>query len=130
AGGRCGSTALRRASLWLHRDGAHRFRARMERRAQRKGAGEYQGSADRILPARHPAAGGIRMEEKPVQYRLEGQQAILTLDRPQARNALSSQAIRELIAAIRQADADPQSRVIVVTGGGERAFSGAPGRGG
>jgi len=62
------------------------------------------------------------MEERQVQYRREGQQAILTLDRPHARNALSPQAIRELIAAVEQADADPQARVIVVTGAGDRAF--------
>ncbi len=62
------------------------------------------------------------MEERQVQYRLEGHQAVLTIDRPTARNALSAQAVRELTAAVQRADSDPGVRVIVVTGAGDRAF--------
>jgi enoyl-CoA hydratase len=49
--------------------------------------------------------------------------AVVTLNRPEAMNALS----RALRAALRQAmvelDADPEVRVIVLTGAGERAFT-------
>ena len=49
--------------------------------------------------------------------------AVVTLNRPEAMNALS----RALRAALRQAmvelDADPQVKVIVLTGAGERAFT-------
>jgi enoyl-CoA hydratase len=40
----------------------------------------------------------------------------LTIDRPEARNALSVAVRRGLIAAVRAADADPATRVVVLTG--------------
>ncbi|TQM11381.1 enoyl-CoA hydratase [Pseudonocardia kunmingensis] len=42
--------------------------------------------------------------------------AWLTLDRPQARNALTIAMRRGLIAALRAADADPETRLVVLTG--------------
>lgn len=62
------------------------------------------------------------MEEGQVHYRVEGCQAVLTIDRPQARNALSLPSIRELMAGIVRADAEPAARVMVITGAGERVF--------
>jgi enoyl-CoA hydratase len=49
--------------------------------------------------------------------------AWLILDRPSARNALSSQVIRELRGALCDVKADPGVRAVVLTGSGERFFS-------
>ncbi len=46
----------------------------------------------------------------------------VTIDRPEARNALDAATLDGLIAAFEEADADPQVRVIVLTGAGEKAF--------
>ena len=56
-------------------------------------------------------------------YAVEDRVATLTLNRPERHNALSLQLITEITAAIVAADADPEVRVIVLTGGGGRAFS-------
>jgi enoyl-CoA hydratase/carnithine racemase len=48
--------------------------------------------------------------------------AWITLNRPEAMNALSQQLRAELPAAIRAAEADPEVRVLVLRGAGERAF--------
>ena len=47
---------------------------------------------------------------------------ILTLNRPDAMNALSVQLRQEMIAALERLSADPQIRVLILTGAG-RAFS-------
>ena len=49
--------------------------------------------------------------------------ATLTMNRPEAMNALSIALRAELAAAIRAADADPAVKVIVLTGAGTRAFT-------
>ncbi|HSU16260.1 enoyl-CoA hydratase/isomerase family protein [Longimicrobium sp.] len=48
--------------------------------------------------------------------------AILTIDRPEKRNALSSAVRAELIAALDQLRGDDGVRVIVITGAGDKAF--------
>lgn len=48
--------------------------------------------------------------------------AIVTLNRPEAMNALSQALRRALAAAIGTLDADPEIRVLVLTGAGGRAF--------
>jgi enoyl-CoA hydratase len=48
--------------------------------------------------------------------------ATITLNRPEARNAISPQVVSELRVALAQADADENVRVIVLTGAGEKAF--------
>ena len=48
--------------------------------------------------------------------------ATLTLNRPDARNALNQTVIRELGAALAALDGDPEARVVVIRGAGERAF--------
>ena len=48
--------------------------------------------------------------------------ATLTLNRPEARNAISPQLVEELRAAFRRADADTETKVIVLTGAGDKAF--------
>lgn len=57
-----------------------------------------------------------------VQRRQEGGVRILTLDRPDKRNAFTVELYDELTTALRQADADESVRVVVVTGSG-RVFS-------
>ncbi len=47
---------------------------------------------------------------------------VLTLDRPEVRNALSPALLAELTAAFGEVDADDAVRVIVLTGAGDRAF--------
>lgn len=48
--------------------------------------------------------------------------AWVTLNRPQAMNAINDDLRAQLPAALRTADADPAVRVIVISGAGERAF--------
>jgi enoyl-CoA hydratase/carnithine racemase len=52
----------------------------------------------------------------------QGAVSILRLNRPEARNALSSRLVVELGAAVLAAEEDPDVRVIVLTGTGDRAF--------
>src|SRR6476469_11262715 len=49
--------------------------------------------------------------------------AVVTFNRPEAMNALSKALRAALNQAIRELDADPEVRVIVLTGTGERAFT-------
>jgi enoyl-CoA hydratase len=55
-------------------------------------------------------------------YQIEGGRAVVTLNRPQRRNALSPGLIDDLLAALAAADADPAVRLVVLTGAGEKAF--------
>ena len=48
--------------------------------------------------------------------------AVITIDRPEVRNALNVPTLLELEAALDQAAGDDEARVIVVTGAGDRAF--------
>lgn len=48
--------------------------------------------------------------------------ATITLNRPEARNALSPALVAELLAAFEQAAADDAVRVVVLTGAGDKAF--------
>jgi enoyl-CoA hydratase len=49
--------------------------------------------------------------------------ALLTLQRPEALNALSFALLEELATTLASLDADPACRAIVITGSGERAFA-------
>lgn len=62
------------------------------------------------------------MEFENLLYQIEGGRAVLTLHRPARRNALSPGLIDDLIAALTAADLDPEARLIVITGSGEKAF--------
>ena len=53
----------------------------------------------------------------------DGPVAVVTMNRPEAMNALSRGLRAELAAAMEQVDADPQVRAIVLTGAGTRAFT-------
>jgi len=49
--------------------------------------------------------------------------ALVTLNRPNARNALSFALMDQLVAALDALDVDPACRAIVITGAGDRAFA-------
>lgn len=51
-----------------------------------------------------------------------GAVALLTIDRPEALNALNETVLEQLDAAIRAAGADPEVGALVITGAGDRAF--------
>ncbi|MFI0409888.1 enoyl-CoA hydratase/isomerase family protein [Actinomadura sp. 3N508] len=55
-------------------------------------------------------------------YSVDAGIARITLNRPDARNALNDQMIGELLGAFERAKADDGVRVIVLTGAGDRAF--------
>lgn len=57
-----------------------------------------------------------------MQVSKEGALGIITLDRPQAMNALSSKLVRELVSALTEFEADDQVRCLVIAGS-EKAFS-------
>jgi len=57
----------------------------------------------------------------PVELTRNGNAAVLTLNRPEALNALSFQIVREIGAAIDET-ATSDARVLIVTGAGEKAF--------
>ncbi|MBE3551695.1 MAG: enoyl-CoA hydratase/isomerase family protein [Kyrpidia tusciae] len=58
---------------------------------------------------------GIRLERK-------GPAAIITVDRPEVRNAIDESTAEALAEAIRECRQDPAVRGIVITGAGDRAF--------
>lgn len=59
----------------------------------------------------------------PVTLESHGRVALLTLDRPEALNVLSAQMLDDLEARLAEVGADPEVRVVVLTGAGDRAFS-------
>lgn len=61
----------------------------------------------------------VAADRPPVAVRVDGPVATLTLDRPEKANALSSAMIDALHAAIREADANPDVRVIVIAANGK-----------
>ncbi len=63
------------------------------------------------------------MSEDVVIVAIEGPVATVTLNRPDAMNALSRAMRVALAAAMHQLEADPAVRVVILTGAGERAFT-------
>jgi enoyl-CoA hydratase len=62
------------------------------------------------------------VEDRHVRYEVAGPAATLTLDRPDARNALSAQAMQELQDGLTRAEGDAAVRVVVLTGAGPKVF--------
>ena len=58
----------------------------------------------------------------PVLFGLEGQVAILTINRPEALNAMTPELLDLLDAYLSRVEADPAIRVVVLTGSGEKSF--------
>ncbi len=60
--------------------------------------------------------------EEPVLYERTGAVGVLTLNRPKAMNALTVPMLETMRSIVAQIEADPDTRVLVVTGAGEKAF--------
>ncbi|TDD73520.1 hypothetical protein E1293_31155 [Actinomadura darangshiensis] len=76
---------------------------------------------------RHALKGGFGSQAgagmyETILYSADERIARITLNRPDARNALSDRMTGELLDAFDRAKADPEVRVIVLTGAGDRAF--------
>jgi enoyl-CoA hydratase/carnithine racemase len=56
-------------------------------------------------------------------YTVDDRVASIVLNRPERHNALSRGLVQEIMAAIAEADADPEVRVLVISGAGGKAFS-------
>src|SRR3954465_78849 len=54
---------------------------------------------------------------------VRGKTMLLTMNRPEAMNAIDPETSRELTAALEQIDQDPDIWVGIITGSGDRAFS-------
>jgi enoyl-CoA hydratase/carnithine racemase len=57
-----------------------------------------------------------------VQVSVEGRVATVTLNRPEQRNPLSATMLRDLATAFRWCQQEPEVRVVVLTGAGDRVF--------
>jgi enoyl-CoA hydratase len=57
-----------------------------------------------------------------VTYETRGSTAILTINRPERRNAVDTATAGELLAGLRRFEADDELRVMVLTGAGDQAF--------
>jgi enoyl-CoA hydratase len=55
-------------------------------------------------------------------YELRGTTAVLTIERPERRNAVDAETAAELLAGFRRFEADDEARVMVLTGAGDVAF--------
>jgi enoyl-CoA hydratase len=69
------------------------------------------------------AVGSTVMTHKTLQLETNGHIATVTLSRPEVLNALNAAMFDELDAVFQTISADPNIRVIVITGSGERAFA-------
>jgi enoyl-CoA hydratase len=54
----------------------------------------------------------------PIRYEVDGGIALVTIDRPEKRNAMSYAVLADFLAAVDRASADPEARVVIVTGAG------------
>ena len=61
-------------------------------------------------------------EDRPVRYQVEDGIAWLVIDRPERRNAINRAVGAGLWDGFRRFDADPEARVLVLTGAGDKAF--------
>ena len=57
-----------------------------------------------------------------VRYERQGAAAVLTIDRPERRNAVDGPTADQLAAGYHRFDTDEEARVLVLTGGGDEAF--------
>lgn len=62
------------------------------------------------------------VESDVVSYRMQGPVAWVTIERPEARNALNAAVRSGLLAAFERFNADADARVLVLTGSGDKAF--------
>ena len=55
-------------------------------------------------------------------YKVENNQATITINRPDKLNALNALTVQEISAAVKQAIAESEVRIIILTGAGEKSF--------
>ena len=67
-------------------------------------------------------AGPIQTGPKTILVERRGHILLITLNRPEARNAINRRAHIEIGSALEQAQADPEVRVVILTGAGDKAF--------
>lgn len=65
------------------------------------------------------------MDFKHILYESDNGAVTITINRPQRRNALNQDTVRELMAALARVNADPAARVLVITGAGDAFCAGA-----
>jgi enoyl-CoA hydratase len=53
---------------------------------------------------------------------IKGSKAILTINRPDKRNAVDNKTVEEISKALDQVEANPDIRILIITGAGEKAF--------
>jgi enoyl-CoA hydratase len=66
---------------------------------------------------------GLTMTFENIRYTVEDHLALITIDRPQKRNAISHATLDEMQQAVMDARRDDAVRVIAITGAGDAAFS-------
>jgi enoyl-CoA hydratase len=59
---------------------------------------------------------------KPVSYEVRGTTAILTIERPERRNAVDNPTAVELLAGLRRFEDDDEALILILTGAGDEAF--------
>ncbi|GGN23092.1 hypothetical protein GCM10011578_055170 [Streptomyces fuscichromogenes] len=59
---------------------------------------------------------------QPVLVERQGHVMVITLNRPEARNAVNAAVARGIGSALEEADQDPEVRAVVITGAGDKAF--------
>src|SRR5712692_11397253 len=74
-------------------------------------------------PRGHRRKGSVALPEKVVRYDAQDGVALITLDRPDVLNAMNNQMRTELFEIFTRLRMDESVKVLVVTGGGDRAFS-------
>src|SRR5215204_5804926 len=57
-----------------------------------------------------------------IRYERHGAAAVLTIDRPERRNAIDPNTADQLLAAYREFEGDEDARILILTGAGEEAF--------
>ncbi|HKC63900.1 MAG TPA: enoyl-CoA hydratase-related protein [Pyrinomonadaceae bacterium] len=67
----------------------------------------------------------MKKGNKSIIYAVEGSVALVTLNRPEKRNALNDELVGNLKESLRKADSDKDVRVVVITGAGADFCSGA-----
>lgn len=64
----------------------------------------------------------VSMSYEQILFERDGAVATITINREPVRNALNVATQNEIFAALREVEADPQLRVVIITGAGEKAF--------
>ncbi len=65
------------------------------------------------------------MQYKVIDFKMDGEKGIITINRPEAMNALNTQVFDELDSILEQIDADNKIRFLMITGAGKAFVAGA-----